>query len=79
MRLDPDLIAFAHKLADTAGEVIRPYFRRKIEIADKGLAKGSAFDPVTDADRKAEEAIRSIIERIRPDDGIIGEEFGEKP
>jgi histidinol phosphatase-like enzyme (inositol monophosphatase family) len=79
MPLEPTLIAFAHRLADTSGKVIRPYFRQRIEITDKGLAKGSLFDPVTAADKDAEKAIRSIIERERPNDGIIGEEFPEKP
>ena len=37
-----------------------------------------AFDPVTEADKGAERAIRDIIERERPDDGILGEEYGEK-
>jgi histidinol phosphatase-like enzyme (inositol monophosphatase family) len=78
MPIDLATISFAHRLADTAGEVIRPYFRQRIEITDKGLAKGTAFDPVTAADKGAEKAIRAIIERERPDDGILGEEFGEK-
>src|SRR5437762_4429557 len=73
MRVDTATINFAHKLADTAGEVIRPYFRQQIEVTDKGLAKGSVFDPVTAADKGAEQAIRAIIERERPDDGILGE------
>jgi len=75
--IDAETIAFAHRLADSAGETIRPYFRRRIEIVDKGAAKGSIFDPVTEADRNAEIAIRAIIERERPADGILGEEFGE--
>jgi histidinol phosphatase-like enzyme (inositol monophosphatase family) len=79
MLIDPDTIAFAHRLADTSGEVIRPYFRQWIEITDKGLAKGGLFDPVTAADKRAEKAIRAIIEHERPNDGIIGEEFPEKP
>src|SRR6266403_5766486 len=78
MAIDPDTIAFAHRLADTAGQIIRPYFRQRIEISDKGQAKGGEFDPVTAADKGAEEAIRAIIERERPNDGILGEEFGEK-
>jgi histidinol phosphatase-like enzyme (inositol monophosphatase family) len=78
MPIDPALIAFAHKLADTAGGVIRPYFRQRIEVTDKGLAKGTMFDPVTAADKDAEKAMRAIIERERPNDGILGEEFGEK-
>ena len=76
--IDAETVAFAHRLADAAGETIRPYFRRRIDIDDKGAAKGSIFDPVTAADREAERAIRAIVERERPADGILGEEFGEK-
>src|SRR5579871_5644908 len=78
MSVDAATIAFAHTLADKAGEIIRPFFRRRIEVNDKGFEKGRAFDPVTAADKGAEEAIRAIIERERPADGILGEEFGEK-
>src|SRR5579885_593468 len=77
--IDKETIAFAQKLADASGAVIRPYFRRRIEVADKGAADGSVFDPVTAADKEAEQAMRAIIEGERPDDGILGEEFGEKP
>jgi histidinol phosphatase-like enzyme (inositol monophosphatase family) len=81
MPVDAETIAFAHRLADTAGEVIRPYFRRRIEVADKTMmmAGEAVFDPVTAADKGAEEAIRALIERERPQDGILGEEFGEQP
>jgi myo-inositol-1(or 4)-monophosphatase len=48
MPIDPSTIAFAHRLADAAGEVIRPYFRKRIEVIDKGEAM---FDPVTAADK----------------------------
>ncbi|MDE1986549.1 MAG: histidinol-phosphatase [Alphaproteobacteria bacterium] len=75
MAIDDD-ITFAHKLADAAGEVIRPYFRCKIDIVDKGRGE-AMFDPVTEADKRAEEAIRALIKRERPDDGILGEEYGE--
>jgi len=77
-----DDLAFIHRLADAAGEVIRPYFRRKIAIADKGgerLENGpETFDPVTAADKGAEAAIRALIEQGHPQDGILGEEFPEK-
>ena len=72
-RIDEATIAFAHRLADAAGEVIRPCFRRRIEVIDKGKL---AFDPVTEADRGAEAAIRALIRAERPDDGIVGEEHG---
>jgi len=77
MSVDDKLIAFAHRLADASGAVIRPYFRQRIEVVHKpGRAP---FDPVTEADKGGERAIRAIIERERPDDGILGEEYGEKP
>lgn len=80
MPVSPETIAFAHRLADAAGEIIRPYFRQRLDVTDKRpIIHGQAvFDPVTEADKNAEKAIRAIIERERPDDGILGEEFGEK-
>jgi histidinol phosphatase-like enzyme (inositol monophosphatase family) len=68
-------LAFAHTLADAAGHVIRPYFRKRIEIVDKSA--GHAFDPVTEADKRAEEAIRELLSKQFPEDGILGEEYGE--
>ena len=76
MIVDEKLVAFAHRLADASGAVIRPYFRQRIEVTHKpGM---HAFDPVTEADRGAERAIRAIIERERAADAILGEEYGEK-
>lgn len=73
---DEETIAFAHRLADAAGAVIRPYFRQRLEIIDKGKA---AFDPVTIADREAEAAMRALIRNERPNDGVLGEEYGVEP
>jgi inositol-phosphate phosphatase/L-galactose 1-phosphate phosphatase/histidinol-phosphatase len=58
-------------LADAAGAAIRPYYRAEFGLESKGDAT-----PVTLADRAAEAAIRAIIERECPGDGIIGEEYG---
>jgi myo-inositol-1(or 4)-monophosphatase len=77
MTVDDKLIAFANRLADASGAVIRPFFRQRIEVVHKPGVH--AFDPVTEADRGAERAIRAIIERERPQDAILGEEYGEKP
>jgi inositol-phosphate phosphatase / L-galactose 1-phosphate phosphatase / histidinol-phosphatase len=63
--------ALIHRLADAAGAAIRPYFR-----AEFGLETKADSSPVTLADRASETAIRAILERERPEDGIIGEEFG---
>ena len=77
MTVDDKLIAFANRLADASGAVIRPYFRQRIEVVHKpGRAP---FDPVTEADKGGERAIRAIITRERPQDGILGEEYGETP
>ena len=80
MSVDREIIAFAHRLADASGAAIRPYFRKRIDITDKGMmhAGQPVFDPVTAADREAEQAIRALIEHGRPEDGILGEEFGEE-
>ena len=66
-----DDIALAHRLADAAGAAIRPFFR-----AEFGLEIKADDSPVTAADRAAERAIRAILEVERPDDGIVGEEYG---
>ncbi|HSG79492.1 MAG TPA: inositol monophosphatase family protein [Acidimicrobiia bacterium] len=54
--------------------VLRRWFRH-IEGADW---KGDV-DPVTAADREAEAAIVETIVEARPDDGVLGEEGGERP
>jgi histidinol phosphatase-like enzyme (inositol monophosphatase family) len=63
----------ANTLADESGKIIRSHFRQPFEVISKGDAS-----PVTIADRGAEARIREIIERERPQDGILGEEFGIK-
>lgn len=37
------------------------------------------FDPVTEADRACERAMREILGKQRPEDAIIGEEYGAQP
>jgi myo-inositol-1(or 4)-monophosphatase len=72
----PELVALAHRLADTSGQVIRPLFRQRIDVIHKQGKRD--FDPVTEADRGAERAIRELLTRERPDDGVLGEEYGER-
>jgi histidinol phosphatase-like enzyme (inositol monophosphatase family) len=62
------------RLADAAGEAIRPFFRAN--FAHEAKADSS---PVTEADRAAEAAIRRLLDAEAPRDAIIGEEYGEKP
>jgi len=75
--VDAATIGFANKLADAAGAVIRPYFRKRIDIVDKSGPR-AIFDPVTQADRDAETAIRNLIKAEFPDDAILGEEHGHE-
>ena len=64
---------FFRKLAEVAAAQTMPRFRQPGAVSNK-LSGG--FDPVTEADREAEQAIRAEIRRQFPDHGIIGEEFG---
>jgi histidinol phosphatase-like enzyme (inositol monophosphatase family) len=68
------ILATAHAAADAARIVTLEHFRHPDLGADNKLATG--FDPVTIADRDAEIAMRQIIARMRPQDAILGEEFG---
>jgi histidinol phosphatase-like enzyme (inositol monophosphatase family) len=68
------LLDFAVRVAREAGDITRRHFRQSLTVERK--ADGS---PVTAADREAERFIRESIQRAFPDDGILGEEEGERP
>lgn len=69
-----ELMRVAHALADAARPATLAYFRAsELEAEDKGVI---AFDPVTIADRNAEQAMRAVLAAERPKDAILGEEFG---
>ncbi|WP_299982238.1 histidinol-phosphatase [uncultured Ruegeria sp.] len=68
-------LEIAEEMADAARAAILPYFRQPNLKADNKLESG--FDPVTVADREAEKAMRAVLATHRPDDGILGEEFGQ--
>ena len=69
-----DFAAFVEKLADVAADTILPFFRTALAAEDKNA--GGMFDPVTEADRAAETAMRHLIQATFPGHGIIGEEYG---
>ena len=73
-RTAQDLRDTAIALAEAARSAILPYFRSAGLSAENKASGG--FDPVTEADRAAEQAMRDILARRRPRDGILGEEFG---
>jgi myo-inositol-1(or 4)-monophosphatase len=69
-----ELRQVAHALADAARPATLAYFRASGLVAeDKGAGR---FDPVTKADRAAEAAMREILARLRPQDAVLGEEYG---
>ncbi|HKT86419.1 MAG TPA: inositol monophosphatase family protein [Novosphingobium sp.] len=70
MKIDQDL-ALALRLADAAGDAIRPHFRSGL-----GAERKADATPVTLADREAEEVMRRVLMAEVPRDGIVGEEFG---
>jgi histidinol phosphatase-like enzyme (inositol monophosphatase family) len=67
---------FACTLANAARRVTLPAAGGRAAAEDKNAS--GAFDPVTEADRGAEQAMRALIEAAFPDHGIAGEEFPEK-
>ena len=64
--------AIAEKAADAARREILPRFR---SVAVETKADGS---PVTEADRQAEQAIRSVLREAYPEHALLGEEYGEE-
>ena len=71
-----ELDAFLIALNKASAEVILPLFRGAHGLSNKLDATGG-FDPVTEADKGAERAIRALIASRYPDHGVIGEEYGE--
>ena len=57
-----------------AGPIALQYFRQPLEVSDKH--PGGQYDPVTEADRRIEAAIRERLHRAFPDHRIVGEEHG---
>ena len=72
-----ELASFANELADEARKIILPYWRQPIEVISKmEHDRAVAESPVTIADQKAEETMRTLIEKRYPHHGIFGEEHG---
>jgi len=65
-----DLLAVAVEAAREGGALLLPRFGREEAIG----SKSSPTDAVSEADLASERAIRDVLARRRPDDGILGEE-----
>jgi histidinol-phosphatase len=66
-------LALAMRLADAADSVTLARY----QSLDLVVTTKPDNTPVTDADKASEEAIRALLKSHRPDDGIVGEEFGD--
>lgn len=66
---------FMRRIAEVAAAQTLPRFRKQAAIANK---EQDSFDPVTEADREAERAIRALINAEFPGHGILGEEHGNE-
>jgi histidinol phosphatase-like enzyme (inositol monophosphatase family) len=69
-----ELDDFLVELNQAAADVTLPLFRGVHGLTNK---QDRGFDPVTEADRGAERAIRALIAARYPEHGVIGEEYGE--
>ena len=70
-----NIIDTANAMADAARDVILSHFRSNSLVSEnKSL---HSFDPVTDADKDAEKVMIGELKKRRPNDGVLGEEFGE--
>ena len=72
-----DALMIARKLADAAWAAIQPHWRNLSAVENK--ERGHGYDPVTEADKQAELAMRAILTELRAEDGVRGEEFEDTP
>ena len=75
MGIHPDDAALADALADAADSLSMARYR----AGDLVVETKPDLTPVTEADRAVEEALRSMLARDRPQDAVLGEEFGGQP
>lgn len=69
-----DRLTLIKALQTRAREITLPLFRAPIEAENKAEI---GYDPVTQADKDAEEVLRKLIIKAFPDDAITGEEFDD--
>ena len=69
-----ELLEVAQEAARSAGALLRERFLAGREAAV--ASKSSPTDPVSAADLASQHAIRELLERRRPDDGLLAEEEG---
>jgi myo-inositol-1(or 4)-monophosphatase len=74
-RPDPaELAEFAVEVAEGAGRLVQAGRRDGLDVG----VKSTATDLVTEVDRRSERWLVEQIRQARPDDGVLGEEGGER-
>jgi histidinol-phosphatase len=71
--MNNDDLRFAHTLADAADAVTTARFR----ALDLRVDTKPDLTPVSEADRRAEEVIRELVDVSGRGEGVLGEEFGD--
>lgn len=74
---DDELLYVAVAAARAAGDLLLERFGALDELTVD--TKSTSTDPVSEADREAEDAIRAVLAARRPDDAIMGEEGEDTP
>jgi histidinol-phosphatase len=69
---DPDDLALALELADIADSITLERFR----AGDLLVETKPDMTPVTEADTAVERAVRDRLAAVRPEDSVVGEEYG---
>jgi histidinol-phosphatase len=69
-----DDLQLAYRLADEADAITLDRFRS----LDLVVETKPDLTPVSDADRAVEQALRQTLQRERPDDAVLGEEYGHE-
>lgn len=72
MDADPDDLALAIELADIADSITLLHYRAE----ELSVQTKPDMTPVSDADTEVEQALRDRLATSRPEDAVIGEEFG---
>ncbi|HDN2512252.1 MULTISPECIES: histidinol-phosphatase [Providencia] len=68
---------FLHELANIAGKISLDYYRTsELSVVENKTKANYRFDPVTQADKLAEKAMREHITKTYPNHSIMGEEYG---
>jgi histidinol-phosphatase len=73
MPADPDDLALALELADVADSITLERFR----ATDLEVETKPDLTPVTEADMAVERAVRDRLSSVRPNDAVMGEEYGD--